>query len=90
MGIALITIKIMPNSVEADLTEIKTEAKKVLEENSARNIRFEEHPIAFGLKAVMTLFEINEEDELEPIENQLAEIENVQSVSVTDMRRAFE
>jgi translation elongation factor aEF-1 beta len=89
MGTALITIKIMPESVEANLEKIKESAKEIVESNKGKNTRFEEEPIAFGLKAVLTYFDIDEDDELEPIEQKLRKIENVQSVSVTDMRRAF-
>jgi translation elongation factor aEF-1 beta len=89
MGTALITIKIMPESVEANLEKIKESAKEIVKSNKGKNTRFEEEPIAFGLKAVLTYFDIDEDDELEPIEQKLRKIENVQSVSVTDMRRAF-
>jgi translation elongation factor aEF-1 beta len=89
MVTALITIKIMPESVEANLEKIKESAKEIVESNKGKNTRFEEEPIAFGLKAVLTYFDIDEDDELEPIEQKLRKIENVQSVSVTDMRRAF-
>jgi len=41
------------------------------------------------LKAVMVFFEIDEETELEPIEEGLRKIQNVNSVQVVDMRRAF-
>ena len=89
MGIALITIKLMPESPETDLEALKEKAKKVLEEKQAKKISFEEEPIAFGLKAVKTSFEIDESQELEPIEESLKSIEEVTSSQVTDMRRAF-
>jgi len=89
MGTALLTIKIMPTSPEVNLEEIKEKAQVVVEENKGRKCRFEEEPIAFGLKAVMVYFDIDEEQELEPIEEGLRKIENVNSVQVVDMRRAF-
>ena len=89
MGIALITIKLMPNSVEANLEEIKSKSKAIIEENNGKKSRFEEQPIAFGLKAVLAYFEIDESQELEPIEEKLKQIPNVNSAQVTDMRRAF-
>ena len=89
MGVALLTIKIMPTSPEVNLEEIKEKAKKVVEEGKGKNTRFEEEPIAFGLKAVMVYFDIDESQELEPIEEELSKIENVNSVQVVDMRRAF-
>lgn len=89
MGTALITIKLMPSSPEVNLDEIKENAKKVIEEGKGEKTRFEEVPIAFGLKAVNAYFDLDEEDELEPIEESLKGIENVNSAEVTDMRRAF-
>ena len=89
MGVALLTIKIMPTSPEVNLEEIKEKAQVVVEEGKGRKCRFEEEPIAFGLKAVMVFFDIDEEQELEPIEQGLRKIENVSSAEVTDMRRAF-
>lgn len=89
MGTALITIKIMPTSPDVDLDEIKNQAKHIIEKKQGKHPRFEEEPIAFGLKAVNTFFELDESHELEPIENALAKIEDVSSVKITDMRRAF-
>ena len=47
MGIALITIKLMPSSPEVNLEEIKEKAKEVVEKGQGKNPRFEEEPIAF-------------------------------------------
>jgi len=90
MGIALIKIKLMPSSPDVNLEKIKEKAKKIVENNKGARVSFEEQPIAFGLKAVIVGFEQNEDNgELEPIENALREIEDVNSVEVVDMRRAF-
>jgi len=89
MGTTLLTIKIMPTSPEINLKEIKENAKKIVEQGKGKNTRFEEEPIAFGLKAVMVFFDIDESQELEPIEQGLRQMQNVSSAEVTDMRRAF-
>ena len=89
MGIALIKIKLMPASPETNLEEIKNKAYLVIEENKGKNTMFTEEPIAFGLKAVIASFNIEEEDPLEPIEESLRKIESVNSAEVIDMRRAF-
>jgi elongation factor 1-beta len=89
MGIALLRMKLMPSSPSVDLEEIKENAKKVVEEGQGKNPQFEEEPIAFGLKAVILSFQIDESQELDPIEENLKKIENVNSVEVLDMRRAF-
>lgn len=89
MGTALITLKLMPKSPEVNLEELKTKAQQVIEANAGKKTRFEEVPIAFGLKAIHAFFDLDESAELEPIENKLGEIEDINSVTVEDMRRAF-
>ncbi|MCK5043744.1 elongation factor 1-beta [Candidatus Pacearchaeota archaeon] len=89
MGIALIKIKIMPSSPESNLEEIKQKAKLMVEEKKGKNPKFEEEEIAFGLKAVIISFQLDENYELDPIEEGLKTIEEVNSVQVVDMRRAI-
>ncbi len=89
MGIALIKLKIMPTSPEINLKEIKTKAREIIEKNEGKISEFQEEPIAFGLKAIIVGFELDEKKELEPIEENLKKIEEINSVQVIDMRRAF-
>ena len=87
MGTAGIKIKLMPLSPEVNLEEIKNNAKALIEEKGGKNCRFEEEPIAFGLKAIMVYFDWPEEKELEELENKLKEIKNINSAEIVDMRR---
>lgn len=89
MGTVLIKIKIMPSSPDVNLENIKNSAKEVIESNNGMRSTFEEEPIAFGLKAIIASFDLNEESPLDPIEEKLRAIENVSSAEVIDMRRAF-
>lgn len=89
MGTALVKIKIMPESPETDLEAIKNKAYEIVEENKGTNPMFDEEPIAFGLKAVIVSFDIDESNALEPIEEAFKKIEKVNSAEVIDMRRAF-
>ncbi|MCK9595608.1 elongation factor 1-beta [Candidatus Pacearchaeota archaeon] len=89
MGIAAVKIKILPTSPEADLEKLKETTKALVEEKGGKNCQFEEEPIAFGLKALIALFAWPEELELENLENSLKEIDEVSSIQVIDMRRAF-
>lgn len=89
MGTALLKIKLMPTSPEINLEEIKEKAKKIVEKGKGKKCSFEVEPIAFGLKALIVSFDIDENQELEPIEEGLRNIENVNSAQVIDMRRAF-
>lgn len=89
MGIAAVKIKIMPTSPDTDLEKIKDEAKSLIEDMGGKNCKFEEEPIAFGLKAIIAFFAWPEEKELEELENSLNDIEDVNSVQVIDIRRAL-
>ena len=89
MGTAIVKIKLMPESPETDLEEIKQHAEKIIKEYNGTPARTEEEPIAFGLTAVIITFSMPESQELEPIEVSLSKINNVNSVQVIDMRRAF-
>jgi len=79
----------MPTSPEADLAKIEADAKALLEKNEAKNIGFEQEPIAFGLKAVYASFIWPEEKELDSLEAEFRKINNVQSAEISDMRRAI-
>jgi translation elongation factor aEF-1 beta len=89
MAIAAIIVRIMPSSPDANLKLIEDEAKSMMEKEGAKNISFEETPIAFGLKAIMMKLAWQEEKDTSIIEEGLAKIENVSSVQITDYRRAF-
>jgi len=89
MGIAAVKIKIMPTSPDANLDEIQEKARKLIEKDGGKNLSFEIEPVAFGLSALIAFFAWNEDQELESLENQLRNIEDVNSIQVIDMRRAF-
>ncbi len=88
-GIVAVIIKILPDSPEANLNKIESEAKKTLEKEGSKNISFEEIPIAFGIKSIKIKFAWPEEKSTDIIENSLAKIKHVSSVKIEDYRRAF-
>ncbi len=91
MGTVLVKIKIMPASPESSFEEIKNSAREIIEKKCGKNITFEEIPIAFGLKAIVVGFGVDEETgEIEPIENEIRSIKDVGSTETIDMRRALE
>ena len=90
MGRVLITLKVMPKSPEVDLQNLRNEITKTIEHHQGKNPKYEEVPIAFGLKALMTSFMLDENQELESIEKAVEELPDVSSTQVTDMRRAVE
>ena len=89
MSIVAVKIKIMPESPETDIIKTEKNVKAVLEKDGVKNPKFEVHPIAFGLKALIAMFGWPEEKELEGLEEKLKKITGVGSVQVIDIRRAI-
>lgn len=89
MGTAVIIVKLMPESPESDLKEIKNNAQKIMENEGAKNMSFEEKPIAFGLKSLHMKFDLDETKGTDLVENLLSKIPHVSSVMIEDYRRAF-
>jgi len=89
MGTAAVKMKFMPSSPAVDLEEMKNNVGKILDSEGVKNPGFEEEPIAFGLKAVITTFGWPEEKPLEELEESFKKIENVNSVQLIDIRRAI-
>jgi elongation factor 1-beta len=87
MATAALKVKIMPESLDTDLEEIKKQIHIKLSE--AKNINLEEQPIAFGLKAIIATFAWPEEKGTDAVENSLKEIIGVSSAEVIDYRRAI-
>jgi len=88
MATVILIIKLMPSSLEADLEKIKSSALSSMEAEGAKNITFEEKPIAFGLKAIMMKFYLPEEKGTDLIESKLSQISDISSVTIEDYRRA--
>ena len=80
----------MPESPEVSLSKIEADAKKkIIDFAGEGDMKIEEEPIAFGLKALKIIFIMDESlGSTEKIEEDVAEIEGVQSVEITDVRRA--
>jgi len=88
MANLVITIKIMPE-IEADLDEIKEDAVKKLKKLKAYIGKTEITPVAFGLNSINITFTIDESVNSDDIENSIKNINGVQSISITDVRRAI-
>ena len=88
MGIAALKIKIMPESVDADMDKILKDAEQKVSGLGVKLHAHEIEPIAFGLKALILTLAWPEEKDQELIESKLREIADVQSVEVIDFRRS--
>lgn len=89
MATVVLIVKLLPDSPETDLDKIKEEVTALLKPHGAKNISFEENPIAFGLKALMLKTDLPEEKGTDLVESELSKIPHVSSVTIEDYRRAF-
>ena len=90
MANVVVTLKIMPQNPSVDFSKIEYEAKKaIINFCSAKEFKTQIEPIAFGLKALSILFVMDEsKGSTESLENKISQISGVESVEVTDVRRA--
>lgn len=96
MAIVIVTLKVMPSSPEEDLNPIREATVKLIAEFGGKvgtmrdgTIAIKEEPVAFGLKAVVFMFSMSEDiGGTEELEKKVAELPGVNSVQVTDVRRA--
>lgn len=88
MGLAILKIKIMPESPSTNLDEIERKAKKIVQEEQGSNLRLEREPIAFGLTAINTLFTREETLDSDELVGKLGKIPEVNSAEIIDFRRA--
>ncbi|MFH0868448.1 MAG: elongation factor 1-beta [Candidatus Woesearchaeota archaeon] len=91
MAQVVITLKIMPESPEVDLNKIEQEAKaKIIDFSQNKEMKTEQEPIAFGLKAIKIIFVMEEsKGSTDALEEQIKTISGVNSVEVVDVRRAI-
>lgn len=87
MGEVLATIKVMPESPEVDLEQMKSDIQASIPEGTEFH-KIEEEPIAFGLVALKVMVIVgDEEGGTEAAEANLAKVNGVNSVEVTDIGR---
>ena len=91
MARVVVTIRIMPQNTDVDLSELEGKAKKeIVRFCSSKEFKTEIQPIAFGIKSLNILFVMEESiGSTENLENKINQIEGVESVEVTDVRRAI-
>jgi len=89
MGMALIKVKIMPDSPDADLDAIEKKAEEIVAEENGGNIKIEREPVAFGLNALIVFFSRAEELSTDDLLDKLRNSDNVSSAEIIDFRRAL-
>ena len=91
MAQVVVTLRIMPKNTEVDLEELELKAKKeIVDFCSSKEFKTQVQPIAFGLRALNILFVMDEsKGSTEALEQKISQINGVESVEVTDVRRAI-
>ncbi len=91
MARVVISLRIMPESPETDLAEVEAEAKKkIVDFAGETEFKVEIAPIAFGLKSLTIMFIMDEKKgATDPLEAAIAQLDGVNSVEVTDVRRTI-
>ena len=90
MANVVVTLRIMPQDPSIDLSKIEAQAKKeIIKFCNSQEFKTQIEPVAFGLKALNIFFVMDEaKGSTEELENKIAQIDGVESVEVTDVRRA--
>lgn len=83
------TLKIMPTSPDVDMKKLGEAVKKKITSLGGKFHEQKEEPIAFGLKALICTLSWPEEKNPDIVESELAKVKNVNSVQLTDFRRAI-
>ncbi len=60
MGFTAVQMKLMPTSPDVDLKEIERKADELINSMHKTQVKIEEEPIAFGLKAIILWFAWND------------------------------
>lgn len=91
MAKALVTVKVMPDSVDIDLLSLEGRVREVILViyGEVGEIRKEEEAIAFGLRALKFTFIIDERFGSDAIEEALTEVDGVAHAQVIDFRRTI-
>jgi elongation factor 1-beta len=89
MAMVAIKIKIMPESLDINLADIKEKVDETVIKMGAKNTSFNEENIAFGLKALILTMAWPEEQDTSILESEISNLEGVSSGQIIDYRRAF-
>ncbi len=90
MAQVIVTLKIMPESPDTDLSAIQEKATKCIHEFGGQVGKVDIQEVAFGLKSLNLLFMMDEDiGSTEQLEQEVAKISHVNSVDVIDVRRAL-
>ncbi len=88
MADVFITLKVMPSAPDSNLDKITKAVETIITKFPGKVTEKSIEPIAFGLKAVIMTFATNEKNSnLDPLEEEIKNLDNVNSCEVTEVRR---
>ena len=90
MAKVVITMKILPDSPDKNLDEIRTAAEEKIKAEGGSIYKEAIEPIAFGISAVVVTFFLDEDKGSEGILESIKSIEGTGDVQITDMTRMME
>jgi len=90
MANVVVTLKIMPQSPEVNLDVLEKKAREeIVKFCNSQEFKTQIQPIAFGLKALLIYFVMDEKiGTTDRLEQAISQLEGVESVEVPDVRRA--
>ena len=90
MATVIITLKAMPEGVEVDLDKLTKELEeKISKFIGGTEVKVNVVEVAFGLKSLEFLFAMDEDQKIDDLEEELKQVQDVQSIEVTDVRRSI-
>ncbi len=90
MAEVVITMKLMPESPDVNWDYVYEKVNEVIKKHKGEVGKKEEKPVAFGLKALEIIFVVDESSgSTEALEQEVSEIQGIESVEITDVRRAL-
>lgn len=90
MAMVILTFKVMPSSPELDIQELTKFVHKKITSFGGNLIETTTEPVAFGLKAIMIRFSLDEKKgSTDSLEESIAENEDVASVETVAVTRAM-
>ena len=89
MALVAVIFKVMPVSPDVDMKKLRENVEAKLKKIGGMLHKVDEQPIAFGLKALVFLIGWDEKNDPDLIETEIAKIKDVNSVEITDVRRAI-
>ena len=94
MAFAFITMKVMPESPDVDLAALENKVKDLIQEYTEspneNNTQVTSEPLAFGLKALLFKFAVDEaKGATDNVEEKINALDGVVSVEVVGISRAL-